>query len=139
MTPTLSAVMSVALFSLGVTALSAGIWTILAREYQQALKGISAQSNRLHARSLTEIGVVPVMDASTRLIAAVNALIRKQAIRRIQQNLHPGRILCESFVVGDFPGPCGGATAQDHKCRYCTAVEARTIDALPCCARPVTA
>ena len=76
MTPTLSAVMSVALFSLGVTALSAGIWTILAREYQQALKGISAQSNRLHARSLTEIGVVPVMDASTRLIAAVNALIR---------------------------------------------------------------
>lgn len=76
MTPTLSAVMSVALFTLGVIALSAGIWTILAREYQQALKGISAQSNRLNARSLTEIGVVPVMDASTRLIAAVNALIR---------------------------------------------------------------
>ena len=76
MTPTLSAVMSVALFALGVTALAAGIWTILAREYQQALKGISAQSNRLNARSLTEIGVVPVMDASTRLIEAVNALIR---------------------------------------------------------------
>lgn len=76
MTPTLEQLMAVALFGLGTLALVAGIWTILAREYQQALKGISAQSNRLHARSLTEIGVVPIMDASTRLIQAVNALIR---------------------------------------------------------------
>ncbi len=76
MTSTLEQLMAVALFGLGSAALVAGIWTILAREYQQALKGISAQSNRLHARSLTEIGVVPIMDASTRLIEAVNALIR---------------------------------------------------------------
>ena len=65
MTPSLSVIMSVALFALGVTALAAGIWTILAREYQQALKGITAQSNRLNARSLTEIGErhVPVLEA----------------------------------------------------------------------------
>ena len=76
MTPTLSTLMAVALFALGVTALVTGIWTILAREYQQALKGIAAQSNRLHARSLAEVGVVPVIDASARLVEAVNALVR---------------------------------------------------------------
>jgi hypothetical protein len=76
MTPTLAQIMAVAVFALGLVALAAGLWTILAREYQQTLKGISAQSNRLHARSLTEVGVVPVLDASTRLIVAVNALVR---------------------------------------------------------------
>ena len=76
MTLSLAHIMAVALFILGLLALAAGIWTILAREYQQALRGISAQSNRLHARSLTEVGVVPVLDASSRLIEAVNALIR---------------------------------------------------------------
>jgi hypothetical protein len=75
-TLSLAHIMAVALFAVGLLALAAGIWTILAREYQQALKGISAQSNRLHARALTEVGVVPVLDASTRLIEAVNALIR---------------------------------------------------------------
>jgi hypothetical protein len=74
--PTLSELMAVVLFALGVAALAAGLWTILAREYQQALKGISAQSSRLNARSLSEIGVVPLIDASGRLIGAVNALIR---------------------------------------------------------------
>jgi hypothetical protein len=73
---TLTVGMALALFALGLAALAAGLWTILAREYQQALKGISAQSSRLQARSLVEIGVVPVMDATTRLIQAVNALIR---------------------------------------------------------------
>ncbi len=76
MMPSLAQTMAVALFALGLTSLAAGLWTILAREYQQTLKGISAQSNRLHARSLTEVGVVPVLDASTRLIVAVNALVR---------------------------------------------------------------
>jgi hypothetical protein len=76
MMPTVNELMGLAVFGLGLAALAAGIWTILAREYQQALKGISAQSSRLNARSLTEIGVVPVIDASSRLIGAVNALIR---------------------------------------------------------------
>jgi len=75
-TPLLREIMAVALFGLGLVALGAGLWTILAREYQQTLKGISAQSGRLHARSLTEVGVVPIMDASSRLVEAVTALIR---------------------------------------------------------------
>jgi hypothetical protein len=69
-------IMAISLFSLGVLACLAGIWTVLAREYQQALKGLSAQSSRLHARALTEVGVVPAIDAAARLVEAVNQLVR---------------------------------------------------------------
>lgn len=68
--------MALALFALGVLSCSAGLWTILSREYQRTLKGIAAQSNRLHARSLTEVGVVPILDASARLVEATNQMIR---------------------------------------------------------------
>jgi hypothetical protein len=68
--------MAIVLFALGVLACVAGIWTVLSREYQQALKGMSAQSSRLHARALTEVGVVPVIDAAARLVEAVNQLVR---------------------------------------------------------------
>ncbi len=68
--------MATVMFGLGVLSCLAGMWTLLAREYQQALKGMSAQSSRLHARALTEIGVVPVIDASARLVEAVNQLVR---------------------------------------------------------------
>jgi hypothetical protein len=74
--PTVREVMAIAMFAIGIVACLAGIWTILAREYQQTLKGISSQSSRLHARSLTEVGVVPILDASSRLVEAVNQLIR---------------------------------------------------------------
>lgn len=69
-------IMALTLFATGLLACVAGIWTILAREYQQALKGLSAQSSRLHARALTEVGVVPVIDAAARLVEAVNQLVR---------------------------------------------------------------
>lgn len=68
--------MALAMFTLGVVACAAGLWTILAREYQRTIKGIAAQSDRLHARSLTEIGIVPVLDASARLVEATNKMIR---------------------------------------------------------------
>ena len=69
-------IMAISLFSLGVLACLAGMWTVLAREYQQTLKGLSAQSSRLHARALTDIGVVPAIDAAARLVDAVNQLVR---------------------------------------------------------------
>jgi hypothetical protein len=59
-----------------VLASLAGLWTLTAREYQQALKGISAQSNRIHARALTEVGVVPLIDSSARLVEAVTQMVR---------------------------------------------------------------
>ena len=75
-TITVREAMAVVVFGLGVLSSLAGIWTLTAREYQQALKGMSAQSSRLHARALTEVGVVPVIDASARLVEAVNHLVR---------------------------------------------------------------
>jgi hypothetical protein len=68
--------MAVAMFALGFVTCLSGLWTMLGREYQQTLRSISAQSNRLHARALTEVGVVPVIDAASRLVDAVNQLVR---------------------------------------------------------------
>ena len=68
--------MAVGMFLLGVLACGGGLWTMLAREYQQTLRHISAQSDRLHARALTEIGVAPVLEASTKLVQAVTQMIR---------------------------------------------------------------
>jgi hypothetical protein len=70
------AAMAITLFAMGLMSCAAGLWTMLAREYQQTLKGISAQSNRLHARAMAEIGAVPLIDASARLVESVNQLIR---------------------------------------------------------------
>jgi hypothetical protein len=68
--------MAMGMFLMGLAACAAGLWTMMAREYQRTLRNISAQSDRLHARALTEVGVVPVLDASTKLVEAVNQLIR---------------------------------------------------------------
>ena len=49
---------------------------ILAREYQETMRGIAAQSNRLQARSMAEVGVIPVLDASARLVEATTEMIK---------------------------------------------------------------
>lgn len=68
--------MALSVFGLGLLSIAAGMWTILAREYQATLRGIAAQSTRLHARSLAEVGVVPVLDASARLVEATTQMIK---------------------------------------------------------------
>jgi hypothetical protein len=68
--------MALAVFTMGVVACVGGIGTILAREYQQTLRNLSSQSNRLHAKALQELGVVPILDSSARLVEAVNKLVR---------------------------------------------------------------
>ena len=68
--------MALSVFGLGILSIVAGVWTILAREHQQTMRGIAAQSNRLHARSLAEVGVVPVLDASARLVESTTQLIK---------------------------------------------------------------
>ena len=75
-TLTIRECMAVGLFLMGLRACAGGLWTILAREYQQTLRHIAAQSDRLHARAMSEVGVVPILDASTNLVEAVNQLIR---------------------------------------------------------------
>jgi hypothetical protein len=68
--------MALAVFSVGILACVSGIGTILAREYQNALKTLTQQSKTLHAKALTEVGIVPLLDASSRLVVAVTQLIR---------------------------------------------------------------
>ena len=68
--------MALSVFGLGILAIVAGVWTILAREYQETMRGIAAQSNRLHARSMGEVGVIPVLDASARLVEATTEMIK---------------------------------------------------------------
>lgn len=68
--------MALAMFIMGLVSCGAGIWVMLAREYQEAMKSIAVQSNRLHARFLSEVAAGPVLDGSARLVDAVNQLIR---------------------------------------------------------------
>lgn len=68
--------MALSVFGLGIMAIIAGVWTILAREYQETMRGIAAQSNRMHARSMAEVGVIPVLDASARLVEATTEMIK---------------------------------------------------------------
>jgi len=68
--------MALLLFLMGVAASTAGLWTLVAQGYQRTIKGISEQSNRLHARSLAEISVGPMIDASAHLVEAINQLVR---------------------------------------------------------------
>lgn len=76
MTTTLQVAMSVCLFLLGLCSCIAGLWTILSKEYQQALKSISAQSAKISSKAITDAGVAPLIEASSRLIEAINQLIR---------------------------------------------------------------
>ena len=76
MTTTLQVAMSVCLFLLGLCSCIAGLWTILSKEYQQALKSISAQSARISSKAITDAGVAPLIEASSRLIEAINQLVR---------------------------------------------------------------
>lgn len=68
--------MALAVFVLGIVALGSGLWTILAREYQQAMKGVASQSSRLNAKALTDLGLGPILDASANLVGAVTTLVR---------------------------------------------------------------
>jgi hypothetical protein len=68
--------MAAVLFLLGAGSIVMGFWTILSREYQQTLKGISSQSSRISSRAFTEAGFVPLVEASAKLIEAINSLIR---------------------------------------------------------------
>jgi len=76
MTTALQVAMSVCLFLLGLCSCIAGLWTILSKEYQQALKTISVQSTRISSKAITDVGVAPFIEACSRLIEAINQLIR---------------------------------------------------------------
>ncbi len=72
-------VMSLSLFVLGVLSSLSGLWIILAKEYHQTMRQLSAQSVRISGRALTQDAVAPVIDSASRLVEAINQLIRTAA------------------------------------------------------------
>ncbi len=79
MTFQIQIIMSVSLFVVGVLSSLSGLWIILAKEYQQAMKQLSAQSVRISGRAITQDSVAPLIDSASRLVEAVNNLIRTAA------------------------------------------------------------
>ncbi len=72
-------VMSVSLFVIGVLSSVSGLWIILAKEYHQAMKQLSAQSVRITGRAVTQDSVAPMIDSASRMVEAINQLIRTAA------------------------------------------------------------
>lgn len=67
------------LFLLGVIGFITGLRTMLASEYRNTMKALSAQSGKLGAKGLGDPAIVPLMDATARLIEAVSQLVRTAA------------------------------------------------------------
>ncbi len=67
------------LFLLGLSGFIAGLRTMLASEYRNTMKALSAQSGKLGAKGLGDPAVVPLMEATSRLIEAVSQLVRTAA------------------------------------------------------------
>jgi hypothetical protein len=76
MITTLQVLMAVILFLLGLSSCVAGLWTILSKQYQQALKRISAQSAKVSSKALTDAGLAPLIQSMSSLVEAINQLIR---------------------------------------------------------------
>jgi len=76
MITTVSMGMAVALFVLGMASCVAGLWIILSREYQEAMRQLAVQSARISARGIYDEAIAPVIDSASRLIDSVNQLIR---------------------------------------------------------------
>jgi hypothetical protein len=68
--------MAVCLFVLGLGTCVAGIWTILAKEYRQMLRQVSAQSAKASSKAVVDVGMTPLVEAMTGLLNAINQLVR---------------------------------------------------------------
>lgn len=76
MNTTMEVVMAAILFFMGVVMILAGLMIILAREYQDTMKLLTAQTPKLAGKSITDQTVVAAIDGTTRLLDAVKGLIQ---------------------------------------------------------------
>ena len=76
MIATVAVGMTIILFGLGMASCIAGLWIILSREYQDTMRQLSVHSTRISSRAIRDEAIAPVIDAASRLIEAVNQLIR---------------------------------------------------------------
>lgn len=67
--------MALIVFSLGIVSIALGLFMILSKEYQDALRTLSSHSTRLSGRAITEEGLAPILDGMARLLDAITRLI----------------------------------------------------------------
>lgn len=71
--------MTVTLFLIGVVGSISGLWIIMAKEYQKAMRQLADQSIRINGRAVTQDAVAPVIDSAARLVEAISQMIRTAA------------------------------------------------------------
>ncbi len=76
MVSTVQLVMAGLLFVIGIVMIASGLFIILAREYQETMRTLSAQAPKLAGKAATEGAVLAALDGTTRLLDAVTKLIQ---------------------------------------------------------------
>lgn len=76
MVATVQLVMSALLFVVGIVMIGSGLFIILAKEYQETMRTLSAQAPKLAGKAATEGAVLAALDGTTRLLDAVTKLIQ---------------------------------------------------------------
>ena len=76
MVSTVQLVMAGLLFLVGIIMIASGLFIILAKEYQETMRTLSAQVPKLAGKAATEGAVLAALDGTTRLLDAVTKLIQ---------------------------------------------------------------
>lgn len=76
MVSTVQLVMAGLLFLVGIVMIASGLFIILAKEYQETMRTLSAQAPKLTGKAVTEGAVLAAIDGTTRLLDAVTKLIQ---------------------------------------------------------------
>ncbi len=69
-------VMAAVLFVVGIVMIIAGLFIILAREYQETMKLLSTQAPKLAGKAITDQTVLAAIEGTTRLLDSVKGLIQ---------------------------------------------------------------
>ncbi len=69
-------VMAAVLFVVGIVMIVAGLFIILAREYQETMKLLSTQAPKLAGKAITDQSVLAAIEGTTRLLDSVKGLIQ---------------------------------------------------------------
>ena len=64
------------LFAMGIVMIISGLMIILAKEYQETMRLLSAQTPKLAGKAITDQTVLAAIDGTTRLLDAVKGLIQ---------------------------------------------------------------
>lgn len=76
MVATVQLVMAGLLFLVGIVMIGSGLFIILAKEYQETMRTLSAQAPKLAGKAVNEATVMAAIDGTTRLLEAVTRLIQ---------------------------------------------------------------